>query len=79
MPTNTFTSPRIIAGMTRTVSSPWSRGEVMPQALSRRAEPGLIRPVVDAAGAVALDVRVPADRARAGPLAADVAPQQEAR
>jgi hypothetical protein len=37
IPTNTLTSLRIIAGITRTVSKPCSRGDLMPHAWSRRA------------------------------------------
>jgi hypothetical protein len=37
IPTKTFTSPRTIAGIVRTVSNPCSRGDLMLHAWSRRA------------------------------------------
>ena len=66
-------SPRSCA----TVSRPVLARRVDAAGLGQPVEELLGRAVVDAAGAVALHVRVPADRRRAGALAADVAAQQQ--
>ena len=77
MPTKTFTSPRCIASIVAHGVEPVLARRTRCRRPRRAGRGTLGRAVVDAAGAVALHVRVPADRDGPGALAADVAAQQQ--